>query len=211
MIDAADVAAAGAALARGGLALLPTDTVYGLAASLDTPDGVSALYAAKGRPRSRPFQVLLYAPEGLEEALAPLPAPMAAAARALLPGPATCLLADPAGRYAAAAGEAPGSAGIRAPRVQGVLAPLAALDIPLVATSANEPGGRDPAALADVDAPIRRAVDVELDAGTLPGTASAVVDLRGLGEGAAAVLVRPGPDPAAVERALAALGVALRR
>src|SRR5262249_17825274 len=157
VIDAADVAAAGAALARGGLALLPTDTVYGLAASLDTPDGVSALYAAKGRPRSRPFQVLLYAPEGLEEALAPLPASMAAAAPALLPGPATCLRADPAGRYAAAAGEAPGSAGIRAPRVQGVLAPLAALDIPLVATSANEPGGRDPAALADLDAPIRRA------------------------------------------------------
>jgi L-threonylcarbamoyladenylate synthase len=211
VIDGRAVAAARAALAGGALALVPTDTVYGLAAALDAPGAVAALYAAKGRDAGRPSQVLIYAPERLEEALRPLPREVAVAARALLPGPATCLVPDPAGRYAPAAGDAPGSAGIRAPRTDGALAPLAALDLLLVATSANEPGGRDPAALGDVEPAIRRVVGFELDAGRLPGTASAVVDLRQLDGGGPALLVRPGPDPAAVERALAALGLPLRR
>ena len=43
----------------------------------------------------------------------------------------------------------------------------------------------------------------------MSGTASAVVDLRGVAAGGPAVLVRPGPDPAAVERALAGAGCTL--
>ncbi len=136
-----DVAAARAALRAGGVALVPTDTVYGLAAALDVPAGVDALYALKGRPRAQPCQVLLFAPALLAEALDALDARTRAAAAALLPGPATCLVADPAGRYAAAAGEAAGTVGLRAPRMSGALLEL---DIPLVATSANHPGGPDP-------------------------------------------------------------------
>ena len=167
---------------------------------------MAALYALKGRPRSRPCQVLLMAPAALEEALAPLDPATAAAARALLPGPATCLVPDPAGRYRAAAGEAPGAVGLRAPRMSG---PLAELDLPLVATSANEPGGRDPAEVADVSERLRRALACVVDAGRLPGTASAVVDLRPVAAGRPAALVRPGPDPAATAAALAAAGASL--
>ena len=66
------VAAVRSALDGGALALVPTDTVYGLAAALDRPEGVAALYALKGRPRSQPCQVLVYAAALLDEALAPL-------------------------------------------------------------------------------------------------------------------------------------------
>lgn len=205
---AAGVAAARRALARGEVALLPTDTVYGLAAALDVPAGVAALYALKGRPRAQPCQVLLCAPDLLEAALAALPDAVARAARALLPGPATCLVPDPAGRYAAAAGAQPGSVGLRAP----VLPPgFAALDLPLVATSANHPGGPDPRRPADVPADVRAGVGATVDLGALPGVASAVVDLREVGAGGPAVLVRPGPDPAATAGALAAAGCTLRR
>jgi L-threonylcarbamoyladenylate synthase len=198
----------GDALRAGGVAVVPTDTVYGLAAALDVPAGIDALYALKGRPRSQPCQVLIYAPALLDEALAGLGDAVGAAARALLPGPATCLVPDPAGRFAAAAGDAPGAVGVRAPVVE---PDLAALDIPMVATSANHPGGPDPARVADVPADLRAGAAVEVDAGTLPGTASAVVDLRPVPRGGDAVLVRPGPDPEGVARALAAVGVRVVR
>lgn len=194
------------ALRAGGLALVPTDTVYGLAAALDAPAGVDALYALKGRPREQPCQVLLLGPAALEEALAPLEGAVAAAARALLPGPATCLVPDPSGRYRAAGGAEPGAVGVRAPRVAG---PLTALGLPLVATSANDPGGPEPSVVDEVPERIRRAVACVVDGGRLPGTASAVVDLRPLATGGPARLLRPGPDPAATAAALAAAGAGL--
>lgn len=195
------------ALLEGRVALVPTDTVYGLAAALDVPAGVEAIYALKGRPRSQPMQVLLFSAGLLDAALAELDPVTRAAAAALLPGPATCLVPDPAGRYAAAAGDSPGAVGIRAPRMEG---PIAGLDVPLLATSANHPGGRDPATVADVPDDLRSAVTV-LDLGPLPGTASAVVDLRAVPAGGEAVLVRPGPDPDGVVRALTTLGVGVGR
>jgi L-threonylcarbamoyladenylate synthase len=195
-----------AALIGGGVALVPTDTVYGLAAWLDSPRGVEALYALKGRARDQPCQVLVYAPPLLAEALGRLDPATARAARTLLPGPATCLLPDPPGRYAAAAGAEAGSVGLRAPRVEG---PLARLDLSLVATSANHPGGPDAAVVGDVPADLRAGCAAVVDAGPLPGTASAVVDLRGVTAGGPALLVRPGPDPGAVERALAGVGCTL--
>lgn len=187
------------ALAGGAVGLLPTDTVYGLAAALDSEDGVAALYALKGRPRSQPCQVLIFHPGRLDEALAPLDPRTRDAARALLPGPATCLVPDPAGRFAAASGGAPGSVGVRAPRVEGS---LAGIGLFLVATSANDPGGPDPARLDQVPPRIRDAVGLQIDAGELPGTASAVVDLREVAGGGPARLLRLGPDPDAVAAAL---------
>ena len=195
-----------ARLAGGGLALLPTDTVYGLAAALDAPAGVDALYRTKGRPREQPCQVLLYAPRALAEALEALPQPARAVAAELLPGPATCLVPDPEGRFRAASGAGPGTVGLRAPDMGGA---LDALDLPLVATSANTPGGPDPAVLQDVPAELRAAT-AELDAGRLPGTASAVVDLRPVAQGGAAILIRPGPDPDALRARLAERGVAVQ-
>jgi L-threonylcarbamoyladenylate synthase len=202
------VAALRAALDAGGLALVPTDTVYGLAAALDRPGGVAALYALKGRPRSQPCQVLVYSAALLERALAPVDDRTRAAALALLPGPATCLVPDPSGRFAAAAGEPGGAVGVRAPRMAG---PVADIDLFLVATSANEPGGPDPDRLDRVPARIRDGVAAELDLGVLPGTASAVVDLREVAGGGPARLLRPGPDPEIVAAALNRHGVQVER
>ena len=201
------MAAARAALLAGGLAVVPTDTVYGLAAALDVPRGVNALYALKGRPRTQPCQVLLIGPGLLDEALAGLEPRTRAAAAALLPGPATCLVPDPEARYAAAAGDAPGAVGLRAPRASGA---ILGLDLPMVATSANHPGGPDPARVADVPRDLREGC-VVIDAGELPGVASAVVDLRAVAAGGSPVIVRPGPDPDAVARALAAAGAPVVR
>ena len=188
--------------------LVPTDTVYGLAAALDRPEGVAALYALKGRPRTQPSQVLVYSAALLDEALALLDSRTRGAADALLPGPATCLVPDPVGRFALAAGGSPGTVGVRAPRMDG---PIVDLELFLVATSANEPGQPDPARLGEVPARLRAGASAEFDLGELPGTPSAVVDLRAVAGGGPARLVRPGPDPGAMEAAIAAAGVPLVR
>jgi L-threonylcarbamoyladenylate synthase len=203
-----DTAGLRRALRGGGLAIVPTDTVYGLACWIDAPPAVEALYALKGRDRAQPCQVMLCSPGLLAGALEPLPPPVRAAAGALLPGPATCVVPDPQGRFTAAAGAEPGAVGLRAPRLGG---PMAGLDLPLVATSANRPGGTDPARLADVPSEMLTAAAAIIDAGDLPGVASAVVDLRPLAGGAPALLLRPGPDPEGVERALARAGAAVVR
>lgn len=207
MSDASiDVPALRESLLAGGLAIVPTDTVYGLACALDSPEGVEALYALKGRPREQACQVLFYAPAILDEALAPLDEQTAKAVRALLPGPATCLVPDPAERFAAAAGQAPGTVGLRMPEMTGAIADL---DIPLVATSANDPGGRDPATVDDVPATVRAAVSATIDLGRLTPVPSAVVDLRDVADDGFVWLLRPGPHPERVVEALAAVGVGL--
>lgn len=203
-VSRAEVDGLRAALLAGGVALVPTDTVYGLAAALDVPAGVEALYALKGRPREQPCQVLMYATSLLDEALARLDEPTRRAVRALLPGQATCIVPDPEGRYTAASGAEPGSVGLRMPRMEG---PIAGLDIPLVATSANDPGGPDPATIADVPERVRASVAVAVNAGMLTPTPSAVVDLRDR----SARIVRVGSDPGGVEGALRRVGVPIAR
>ena len=170
----------------GGVILLPTDTVYGLAAALDVPMGVAGLYALKGRSRSQPCQVILLSETLIEEAIMSQPSAVALEMRKRLPGPTTVIVNDHNGRYAAAAGSAPGSVGLRVPRMD------LTLDQPLIATSANDPGGPDPASVADVPAHIRAGCALILDHGRLPGIASAVVDLRPLESGRPAILIRAG-------------------
>ena len=208
MIDDGAVALLHSTLVAGGVALVPTDTVYGLAAALDSPEGVAALYALKDRPRSQPCQVLIYSRSVLDAVVAALETTAARAVHAVLPGSVTCIVEDPQRRFIAAAGRTPGSVGLRAPDMSG---PISGLDLPLIATSANDVGGRDPAVLAEVPDRIRDAVDIEVDGGRLPGTASAVIDLREVGRTSTATLMRPGPSPADVRAALERVGVRLLR
>ena len=78
-----------AALRRGELAILPTDTVYGLAADGTSEAAATMLYAAKGRESIRPTALVLGSIEVLLAAVPGLPADAVRVVRALLPGPVT--------------------------------------------------------------------------------------------------------------------------
>ena len=164
-------------IAGGGLAVFPTDTVYGLGTHPESVEGVHRLYWIKGRSPDRPAAVLFF---DLDLAVAQLPelgTKTQEALRRLLPGPVTVLIPNPATRFPLACGAEPSRLGLRVPKLDDKLAKLANVKAPILQSSANPTGEADPRSLDDVDERIRRGVDVALDAGVLPGTPSTVIDL----------------------------------
>lgn len=162
------------ALRAGKVVLLPTDTVYGLAARADEA-GANAVYALKGRGAHQPTALVAATVDDLLRAIPELELP-----RELFPGAYTLVLANPARRFAWLAGEKPEKIGIRVPRLtEDARRAVEAVGV-VLATSANEPGEPAAASLDEVPERIRRAVAAEIDAGRLPGTASTVVDLTGV-------------------------------
>ena len=176
-----------AALVAGLPVLLPTDTVYGLAASPAQERYAEGLYALKGREHRQPVALVAASVERLLEVVPELDRTIV---HALLPGAFTLVLPNPAHRYPWLTGERPDTIGVRVPAVGGdALRVLDAVGC-VAATSANDPGGPDPVSLDDVPARIRAGCGAELDVGRLPGIASTVLDFTGpepqvLREGAA--------------------------
>jgi L-threonylcarbamoyladenylate synthase len=175
-------------IADGGVALFPADTVYGLACDPESEAAVRRLYEIKGRPADRPAAVMFFQ---LEPALAALPALGArtrAAFERLLPGPVTLLLPNPDRLFPLACGPSPERLGLRVPDVP----PLANVQRPVMQSSANLSGGADARRVDDVDERIRRAVDLVVDGGELPGTPSTVIDLTRYEETGGYEIVREG-------------------
>ncbi len=189
-------------MAVGGVALFPTDTVYGLATEPESKEGVHRLNALKGRDPERPAAVMFF---DLDLALAALPelGPRTRDALIrLLPGPYTLLVPNPARRYPLACGGDAERLGLRVPELEGELAPLAAARWPVLQSSANRTGAADANRLADVHVDIRAGVDLQLDGGELPGSASTVVDLTPYESGAGFRVLREGAVRAAAVRAV---------
>jgi L-threonylcarbamoyladenylate synthase len=113
------------------------------------------------------------------------------------------LVPNPARRFPLACGPEPERLGVRVPRLDGALAPLAGVSWPVLQSSANRSGGPDARRLDDVDERIRAGVDAILDGGQLPGTPSTVVDLTSYETDASYAVLREGAVPRpAIERAL---------
>jgi L-threonylcarbamoyladenylate synthase len=192
------------AVQRGNAVIVPTDTVYGLATTALQSDAVLDLYRLKGRPVTQPTALLAPDVDMLLELLPELRGWAGLVARSLLPGPYTLVLPNPARRYSWLAGGNYEAIGVRVPELPEASAELLRRVSALAATSANLPGGRDPARLEDVPEELRNAASVLVDGGRLPGAPSTVLDFTGreprvLREGAAS-------GAAAIERALAAVG-----
>ena len=188
------------AAASGQPVLLPTDTVYGLVTSAARDDNATRLYRLKGRDVTQPTALLAGT---LEQLLDAVPELDERVVRALLPGPYTLVLPNPARRYRWLTGTRTDAIGVRVPAL-----PSAALRVVdavgcLLATSANDPGGPNPITLDDVPRRIRDGVGAEVDIGPLPGTPSTVIDFTS----EAPFVIREGvvSSAEAIERVRAAL------
>lgn len=155
-------------LDRDGLVVIPTDTVYGVAARLDRPGAVARLYVAKGRPEDKPIPVLISSPDHLARLTRDLPAGAATFAARFWPGALTIALPRSAAvpDLVVSGGD---TVGLRMPDHPFALALIAACGGALAVTSANrsgEPSLREAAAVAEA---IGGAVDLIVDGGTTPG------------------------------------------
>ena len=187
----------------GGVAIFPADTVYGLATEPDSREGVDRLYRLKGRVPDKPSAVMFFQVEAALAALSELEPRTRQAVESLLPGPVTLLVPNPAHRYPLACGDEPDTLGIRVPRLEGALEPLASARWPVLQSSANRAGQPDARRIEDIDPGVRAGADLVLDAGALPGTPSTVVDLSAWEAGGTVELVREGALP--LEAVLACL------
>lgn len=196
-LAAADVAELQRRILRAGLVCFPTDTVYGVGGAL-TPAVAAALARAKRRDPDKPLQVVFASLALLEAAVAMAPE-LRTACRRLLPGRVTLLLPYPTGWRFPPPGavgadlQAPvATLGVRVPDWPPAARCLAALELPLVASSANPSGAPPPAELAAVDPALLAACDLALDGGRVGGVASSVVDLSRYAEEGRWRLLRAG-------------------
>lgn len=183
-----------AALRSGQTVILPTDTVYGLCVDAYHEAPIRRLLRQKKRPIEIPVALVASDLDVLLDAVPELRGRAAVMARALLPGPYTLVLPNPARRYRWLTGTRPETIGVRVPdlpsEAKAVLDAFGAVAM----TSANVHGGPDPARVEDIPEPILHAAAAVVDSGELPGTPSTVIDLTGtepevLREGAV-----PAPD-----------------
>lgn len=165
------------ALRRGELVILPTETVYGLAAAADDPVAVRRVFAAKARPADHPLIVHLAAPGAIDEWARDVPDAARALAAAHWPGPLTLLLR----RASRVRDEVTGgrdSVALRVPRHALALDVLRAYGSGVVAPSANPFGRVSPTTAAHAVADLGHAVAVVVDGGPCSeGVESTIVDL----------------------------------
>ena len=174
--DAAGRIVGAEVLRAGGIVALPTDTVYGIAVSLDMPGGIEALFAAKRRPPDQGI-VLLLADADQAPSIGQWPASAAALAAAFWPGGLTVIVLQrpDVPLPAALTGGAP-TIGLRVPDHDAPRS-LAAAVGPLPTTSANVSGVPEARDAAEILDQLGDAVALVLDGGAAHGgPPSTIVD-----------------------------------
>ncbi len=170
--------AAKTALDSGNLVVLPTDTVYGLAADAFSPHAVQSLLDAKGRSRQMPPPVLVGAPTTLDALASEVPSWLRSAVEALWPGPLTVILKQQTS-LTWDLGETHNTVAIRMPADERALA-LLKLTGPLAVSSANTTGEPAARTIEEAEQMLGRKVAVYLDGGpSATGVASTILDATG--------------------------------
>jgi tRNA threonylcarbamoyl adenosine modification protein (Sua5/YciO/YrdC/YwlC family) len=172
------IAAAAGALRGGRLVVMPTDTVYGIAADAFNSAAVSALLSAKGRGRDMPVGVLVGSWHTIEGLVYTMPDGARDLIRAFWPG-ALSLVVSQAPSLQWDLGDARGTVMLRMP-LHPVAIELLREVGPMAVSSANV-SGRPPATDADdARGQLGDLVDVYLDAGpSARQAASTILDLTG--------------------------------
>ena len=194
------------ALRRGGLVILPTETVYGLAANAGNAEAVARLFEAKGRPRFNPL-IAHVADQDSAERLAVFDDRARALAEAFWPGPLTLVApVRPGAPVSDLARAGLDTVAVRVPAHPLAREVLRAFGRPVAAPSANRSGRPSPTTVADAVEETGPAAAMALDGGPcavgLESTVVAALDggLR---------LLRPGAvTRAEIEAAAGPLGEA---
>ena len=190
-------------IAAGGVAVFPSDGLYGLACDPLDAGAIAKIHRLKGRDDGKPSAVMYFSPLAIRELVGGLGPRTKAAVSALMPGPVTLVVANPQRRYPLACRQDPGQLGVRL-----IGGPLAGTMCPVFQTSANLSGEPAPARFEDVPQAIRDGVDLAIDGGELPGLPSTVVDSTELEDDGSWKVLRDGAlSPGDLASKLASVGL----
>lgn len=163
-----DIQEAALALKSGKLAIIPTDTVYGLAALASCGEAIRRLSEIKSRPQNKPFALLIADRDKVEELAADIPIAAYKLMRKFWPGPLTIILKAKAG----------GKVGLRMPDSPVALSIIAQAGGPLACPSANLCGKPAPKNFQQAAGDLGAQVELGVDAGDSKlGVESSVADL----------------------------------
>lgn len=164
-------------LSEGKLVAVPTETVYGLASDATQENSVLSNYEAKGRPESKPLNVLVSGIGMVEQVCKDIPADAYKLADSFWPGPLTMILWGngtlpsivPAGGV---------TQGVRCPNHPDTLTVIEMLGRPLACPSANLSGHTSPKSAGEVLRQLAGRIDAVLDGGSCSvGVESTILDL----------------------------------
>jgi L-threonylcarbamoyladenylate synthase len=190
-------------ISTGGVAVFPSDGLYGLACDPLDASAIARIHRLKGRDEGKSSAVMYFSPLAMRELVAELGPRTAAAVSALLPGPVTLVVANPGHRYPLACREDVERLGVRL-----LAGPLSGTMSPIFQTSANLSGEPAPARFAAVPASVLAAVDLAIDGGDLTGLPSTVVDIATIDDDGGWTILRHGAlSPGDLASAFASVGL----
>jgi L-threonylcarbamoyladenylate synthase len=175
-------------IASGGVAVFPSDGLYGLACDPLDEAAIERIHRIKGRDDGKPSAVLYFSSLAMRELLDDFGPRTAEVARALLPGPVTLIVPNPDLRYPLACRDEPEKLGVRliGGQLHGAMCPV-------FQTSANLSGEAAPWVFDEIPSTtIVDAADLAIDGGTLTGLPSTVVDVTEIEEGGGWRVLREG-------------------
>jgi len=155
-------------LINGGLVIIPTETVYGIAANMLHKKALERLYEIKKRPKDKPFSIHIDEKGKIEEFVRTIPIAAYKLIDKFWPGPLTIILKS----------KDIGTVGLRIPDNEIALGVINLTKVPIVCPSANISGKPAPTDFPDAIEDLDGLVDFAIDAGnTRLGIESSVVDL----------------------------------
>jgi L-threonylcarbamoyladenylate synthase len=166
--DEAALREAAHVIKNGGIAVYPTETVYGLAAAYDTASALERLFAAKGRQETKPVLLLIESSRQLAGLAGKIQPQALQLAEKWWPGPLTMLFkARPCLSPYLTGDEGKVACRVSSSAVAQRLVEL--VGCPITSTSANLAGGASATRIADIPRELLERVDVVIDAGSTPG------------------------------------------
>jgi tRNA threonylcarbamoyl adenosine modification protein (Sua5/YciO/YrdC/YwlC family) len=155
-------------VAQGGLVIIPTETVYGIAADASNKNAMERLSAVKERPKGKLFSLHVDSREKIEKAADSIPVAAYKFIDKFWPGPLTLILRAKDGN----------TVGVRMPDNEVALRVIALSGVDVVCPSANISGRPPPVNFQDAVKDLTGAVDFAIDTGqTKLGVESTVVDM----------------------------------
>ena len=162
---------------RGGIAVYPTETIYGIGVRFDDQQALQRLFELKNRDQNKPVLLLLSSADDLALISNRVPPEARILTERFWPGPLTLVVPAAPDLSVLVTGAGP-SIGCRVSSNASAAALVPACGMPITSTSANLSGGANPTSISDIPDDVIARADVVIDAGPTPGsTASTVYDI----------------------------------